>query len=129
VWAVLVVDNGQFLVASINTTDTDSAQGLGATASVEQQKELTMLADAFAVTRQATVISGGKVQGWNESDDAAVRSRQALVQMRSGDYAAERVMVFSRAGEAPLVVEKVPVTADVPGTAIMVKTAPAISGG
>src|SRR3954454_24207944 len=72
VWAVIVVDDVQFLVASIDTTDKEAAEGRGASADYERLKELTMLTEAFEATRQQLVLVGAHVPGWEAADDLTI---------------------------------------------------------
>jgi hypothetical protein len=129
VWAVVVVDDVQFLLASIDTTDSEAAVGRGASADVERAKELTMLADAFAATRQAIAIVGAHVPGWDQYDEAALHGRQAVVQMIAGDDPAERAMTISRLAGKRLMIERVALPDDPPGAAAAGKVSPGVSGG
>jgi hypothetical protein len=122
VWAVIVVDDVQFLVASLDTTDTEAAEGRGATADVERRKELTMLVEAFAATRQATAIIGAHAPGWNSADEMILRPSATT-------GASERLIVLSNKGDADLKLEPIALPRDSIGEVVGAKIERAVSGG
>jgi len=129
VWAVMVVDDAQFLVASMDPTDSEAAEGRGAVAAVERGKELAMLAQAFAATQQATLIAGAHVPGWETTDEVRLRSGEVRVQMVADDRAVERILAMSRIVDGKVSIMPIALPADAMNDAVGASVGPSVSGG